>query len=142
MSDVPQGPGWWQASDGKWYAPEQFPSPAADAPPPFPQQLPQQPYGTPYPGYTAAPRTENLAIASLVCSLAGTVLLLLCGIGIVGTIAAIPFGIAARRRIAQSGGQLTGDGMALAGLIVGIAMTALAVIGWTLWFVLVVNSSS
>lgn len=23
MSDAPQGPGWWQASDGKWYAPEQ-----------------------------------------------------------------------------------------------------------------------
>jgi uncharacterized RDD family membrane protein YckC len=23
VSDAPQGPGWWQASDGKWYAPEQ-----------------------------------------------------------------------------------------------------------------------
>ncbi len=23
MSDAPQGEGWWQASDGKWYAPEQ-----------------------------------------------------------------------------------------------------------------------
>ena len=22
MSDVSQGPGWWQASDGKWYAPQ------------------------------------------------------------------------------------------------------------------------
>ncbi len=26
MSDVSQGPGWWQASDGKWYPPEQAPS--------------------------------------------------------------------------------------------------------------------
>jgi hypothetical protein len=25
MSDAPQGPGWWQASDGKWYPPEQAP---------------------------------------------------------------------------------------------------------------------
>ena len=25
MSDTSQGPGWWQASDGKWYAPEQHP---------------------------------------------------------------------------------------------------------------------
>jgi len=25
MSDSPQGPGWWQASDGKWYPPEQAP---------------------------------------------------------------------------------------------------------------------
>ena len=34
MSDVPQGPGWWQASDGKWYAPEQFPSGYPTTPPP------------------------------------------------------------------------------------------------------------
>jgi len=26
MSDVAQGPGWWIASDGKWYAPELHPS--------------------------------------------------------------------------------------------------------------------
>ena len=25
MSDSPEGPGWWQASDGKWYPPEQAP---------------------------------------------------------------------------------------------------------------------
>ncbi len=25
MSDISQGPGWWQASDGKWYAPELYP---------------------------------------------------------------------------------------------------------------------
>ena len=25
MSQQPQGPGWWQASDGKWYPPEQAP---------------------------------------------------------------------------------------------------------------------
>lgn len=25
MSDAPQGPGWWQASDGKWYSPELHP---------------------------------------------------------------------------------------------------------------------
>ena len=31
MSDQSQGPGWWQASDGKWYAPEQHPDFDADA---------------------------------------------------------------------------------------------------------------
>ncbi len=25
MSDVSQGPGWWQATDGKWYPPERYP---------------------------------------------------------------------------------------------------------------------
>jgi len=28
MSDTSQGPGWWQASDGKWYPPEQSPGAA------------------------------------------------------------------------------------------------------------------
>jgi hypothetical protein len=31
-ADAPQGTGWWQASDGKWYAPEQ----ASASPPPVP----------------------------------------------------------------------------------------------------------
>ncbi len=35
MSDVSQGSGWWQASDGKWYSPEQTPGVASQpqAPP-------------------------------------------------------------------------------------------------------------
>lgn len=32
MSDTSQGPGWWQATDGKWYAPELNPE-AKQAPP-------------------------------------------------------------------------------------------------------------
>jgi hypothetical protein len=28
MSEVAQGPGWWQASDGKWYPPQQAPQQA------------------------------------------------------------------------------------------------------------------
>ena len=34
MSDFSQGPGWWQASDGKWYPPEAAPAAAAPAPAP------------------------------------------------------------------------------------------------------------
>jgi hypothetical protein len=34
MSDVPQGPGWWQASDLKWYPPESHPNYVAAPPPP------------------------------------------------------------------------------------------------------------
>jgi hypothetical protein len=36
MSDVPEAPGWWQASDGKWYAPEQFGAAAPPSVPPPP----------------------------------------------------------------------------------------------------------
>ncbi|MFN8017802.1 MAG: hypothetical protein U0P45_06735 [Acidimicrobiales bacterium] len=47
MSDTSQGPGWWQASDGKWYPPEQAPG-AAPQP-----GAPQPGYGAPQPGYGA-----------------------------------------------------------------------------------------
>lgn len=36
MSDQSQGPGWWVASDGKWYPPESHPSAAAPLAPPPP----------------------------------------------------------------------------------------------------------
>ncbi len=39
MSDYSQGPGWWQASDGKWYAPQ------GQAAPPQAPPLYGQPYG-------------------------------------------------------------------------------------------------
>ena len=51
MSSEPQGPGWWQASDGKWYAPELAPN--AAAPPPPPQAPTPPPVAPPGPG--AAP---------------------------------------------------------------------------------------
>lgn len=34
MTDAPQGDGWWQASDGLWYAPETHPDYMPPAPPP------------------------------------------------------------------------------------------------------------
>jgi hypothetical protein len=34
MSDASQGPGWWLASDGKWYPPESAPAPPPPPPPP------------------------------------------------------------------------------------------------------------
>ncbi|HUI03652.1 MAG TPA: RDD family protein [Acidimicrobiales bacterium] len=62
MSDVSQGPGWWMASDGKWYPPERHPDYVAPAPPPPPAAPPPAPppaagppsglppYGAPAPG--------------------------------------------------------------------------------------------
>jgi len=36
MSDTSQGPGWWLASDGKWYPPEQVPGPTEPVAPVVP----------------------------------------------------------------------------------------------------------
>jgi uncharacterized RDD family membrane protein YckC len=63
MSDVSGGPGWWQASDGRWYPPEQHPSYAPPPPPPTsppppppgPPGSPGQPGGPPPPPYPSAP---------------------------------------------------------------------------------------
>ena len=44
MSDTSQGPGWWQASDGKWYPPQPPPPPLpAAGPPPMGADAPQGP---------------------------------------------------------------------------------------------------
>ncbi len=43
MSDMQQGPGWWQASDGKWYPPESHPAHRTPPPVPYPNQAQQMP---------------------------------------------------------------------------------------------------
>jgi hypothetical protein len=93
---------------------------------------PPPPPGGGYGGYQpggagyAAPRTDGLAIASLIV---GILSLLCCGV-ILGPVAAI-MGFISRNRIAQSGGAVTGGGMAMAGLILGV-------IGFLLWIVILI----
>jgi hypothetical protein len=50
MSDGTQGEGWWQASDGKWYPPEQHPEYQAGATQPIPATPPTAPIPAPPPG--------------------------------------------------------------------------------------------
>jgi len=146
MSDTSQGPGWWLASDGKWYPPELWTGPPAvqeqapaygsawtatpgqpggggppaypGAPGPYGGAGAYPPYGygqqVPY-GAPATKKTNGLAVASLVCSCAG---ILFFGVpGIVGII----FGFVARSQIRRSNGAQGGEGLALAGIIVGFA---------------------
>lgn len=91
-------------------------------------QYTQPVYGTPTLGTppafidpaTMPPRTNGLAIAALVLSIVN-----LCGIG---SLLAVIFGTKARREIRESGGAQTGDGMALAGTIIGaIGLVAIVV---------------
>jgi hypothetical protein len=122
MSDTSGGPGWWLASDGRWYPPESWtpPPPTPGASPYAHLAAPGTPpfQGAPY----AMPRRNNgLAVASLVCSCAGVVPFffgLPCVLGIV-------FGFVARSQIRRSGGAQGGEGLALAGIIVGFGLLAI-----------------
>jgi len=143
VSDVSQGPGWWQAADGKWYSPEQVPgtaaptaaAPTAAAPTaaPFPGAGAPAPYGTPPAGapggygYAPVQKTNGLAVASLVCSFFFWIL----GIG---AILAVLFGFIARGQIAKSNGAQKGSGLALAGIIIG----GIGIILTIIYFIVVV----
>jgi hypothetical protein len=182
MSDTSQGPGWWLASDGKWYPPEQWTGPPntnplgnqtgrpsepsvtdqptaqpssafptaqpgptgpADSPgetgppaydtsqwpgaaPPIPPGYNAAPYGSamPYgqPAYAPAAggSMNGLAIASFVCSVVGFFFITF--------IVAIVLGFVARSQIKNSGGRQRGDGLAIAGIIIGFAWVAFYVL--------------
>jgi hypothetical protein len=165
MSDTSQGPGWWLASDGKWYPPELWTGPPMTGPtaqqsaptvspgPGYPGQAtaypgqadpslgqgtaypgqpgpagaaygasyPPQPYGQYSPYGVAVKRNNGLAVASLVCACAGWLFF-------VPAVLAVIFGFIARSQIRQSAGTQSGDGLAVAGIVVGFAWIALFVI--------------
>ena len=119
--------------------PEPMPPPAD---PPVPgygpaYYHPQQVY--PY-GYQPPRPTEGLAIASLVVSCASVLGVCAYGVGgLLGIVGAIP-GHVARHRITRIG--FDGAGMALAGIVVGWVMTAVAVGAAALVITLIVTDPS
>jgi hypothetical protein len=110
----PPAPGWWLASDGNYYPPEQAPRAQVPAPPTF----------TAYPTYgapMAQVTTNGLAIASMVLGILW--------LWWVGSILAIVFGFVAKGQIDRSAGRQGGRGMAIAGIVLGsIGLAALAVL--------------
>jgi hypothetical protein len=125
----PYGQGYEQTPYGQDpYAAPQYPSSGAPLYPttgqPYEQQYAPSPYGQPQYAYGPQTRTNSLAIASLVCSLAGLVTCISAPVGVV-------LGHIAKRQIRQTGEQ--GDGLATAGLWAGYIITVLGVllfIGW------------
>ena len=129
MSDTSQGAGWWQASDGKWYPPETHPSRRPPSPYASPSPWSAPPVPPPSPTWGSVPpsgapppqSTNGLAVASLVCSVAGIVPFFFgipCVVGIV-------LGFVARNQIRQTGGAQPGRGLAVAGIAVGFSLIGL-----------------
>jgi hypothetical protein len=118
------------------YAPPYTPPPqSSTSPQPYNPPAPQ-PYTPPVytgAGYTqaAGPPTSTTAIVSLVFGILSWVVLF--GIG---PIVAIITGHMARNEINKSNGQLSGSGMAVAGLVLGYAQLILIVLGCILFLII------
>jgi hypothetical protein len=79
----------------------------------------------PVPVLPPAPKKDSgLAIASLVCGIAAWIIF-----PVVAAIAAVVTGHLAKKEIRESGGTLGGDGMSLAGLLLGYIQLGLFVLG-------------
>ncbi len=104
---------------------------------PYPQ--PAYPAQWPYGGYVppVGPPTNGLAVGSLVCSVAGLILCLVtCGlISLVGAL----LGHAARRQIRER--HEAGDGMALAGIIMGWIGVGLALLPCAFYLVVILGAA-
>jgi hypothetical protein len=114
VSTYPQGPGWWQASDGLYYPPQQ------------PSGAPQYPY----PYAPVAPRTSGSAVAALVLAVASFAVC-----PVVAAIAALILAASANREIQESGGWVTGEGLVTAAKIIAwihLALFTIAVIAFIL----------
>jgi hypothetical protein len=116
------------------------PGPSDATPPPPPPPPPpadgQQPYGQ-QPGYPPAgapggfgqpQQTSPLAIVSLVLG----ILSVPCCTFLVLGIAAVVTGVIARRQIDASQGRLKGNGMAMAGVVLGALAIVISLVYWIL----------
>lgn len=100
--------------EGGWPPPP--PPPSQYAPggqPPYGQPPYGQPYGQPYGGYGyegyGPPQTEGMAVGALVCAIAAWVTCIP-----IAAIVALVLASSAQKKIAVSGGRLTGEGMVTA----------------------------
>lgn len=78
---------------------------------------------TPLPSPAPVPPTSTLAVVSLVFGITCWIVLPL-----IGSIAAVITGHLARREIAAAEGRLGGDGLALAGMVLGWIQLALTIV--------------
>ena len=127
----PPGGGSGGAQERVPYPPQPPDQPAYDQPPDQPAYG-QPPYAQPpspqYGGYGGYPRPANgKAQAAMWTGIGLLVLSFCCGAGILGFIP-IVLGVKARSEIAASGGQQSGEGMALAGIITGAVAIALSLV--------------
>lgn len=132
-AETATGPGWWPDPSGsgllRWWDGTQWTtvtahpigrsSPVGYLPP---NGLPSRGGDGPPGGYALRSGTSGLAIASFVLSLLW--------FGGLGSLLAVIFGVRSRRAIRDSGGALSGAGLAVAGLVLGATGLVGGIIVW------------
>src|ERR1700681_2197240 len=109
------------------------------SPPPAGGYVPPPPMG--YAGVpVAGPRTDGLAIGALIAGILSLVCFWPLCLGIILGPAAAIMGFISRQRIAASGGTVSGGGLALAGLIVGI-VGFIASAAWAIFSIFLASHS-
>ena len=148
MSDFSQGPGWWLASDGKWYPPQgEATAPAADPTPSWGAPQTQAPAYGAQPNYAAygqqgsgLPSVNGMAVASMVL---GIVALVFCWCFYVGgpcALVGLPLGAIALSKINKGEADPKPKGMAIAGLICSIIALAIVIV-FVVWIFSVGNGT-
>ncbi len=124
MRYPPQGPQDWTGQPGPAYG-----------------GYPAQPYGSGPDPYGPPPKASGKATTSLVLGIASMVVFCL---GFVLGIPAIVVGVKARKDIRNGQGRLTGDGLALGGIITGVigSLLGLAVLGLVIATIAIGTSGS
>lgn len=149
MSDLPPPP---PPSGG--YTPPPPPDGGSTPPPPPPPSgggLPPPPpsggYVPPAVGYTpagagyAGVRTDGLAIGALICGILSLVCFWPLCLGVLLGPAAAIMGFISRQRIAASAGTVGGNGIALAGLVLGV-IGFLASAAWAIAYIFIVSHAA
>lgn len=129
MSDYSQGPGWWQASDGKWYPPDS----STTAPPPTTgpftaQTYAPSTYSQPVYGQQQQGRS-GMAIGAMVCGIVGLAGgALTCGILAPAAIVAVVLGHIVLSQIKKDPSMQNSRGFAMTGVITGWIAIAIALL--------------
>jgi hypothetical protein len=122
MSDLSQGPGWWLATDGKWYPPAAVPPSAVP-----PSEVPQAPqYGAPTGQGVGSTGSNAAAVAALVLGIIA-ILLGWIFIGLPFAVGGIVCGLFGLKKSKSAG---KGKAMSIIGIVLSIlAIVSAALVG-------------
>lgn len=129
MSWAPQGPGWWQANDGKWYPPEAQPG---ARPADYEEYRPSR--------RPALPSVQTPATASMFLGVSAGAMVLSLGflLSILLALLGLPLGLYSMRRISTG----RADDRARGSAVMGIVLNTVVLAFWGFWIAVFSQASS